>query len=91
MNSNRESYKRLAILAEVIVLIAVFAGIYGYLWKTYYEDTILIPFFHLGNVAMMIMYPLMLLVLGKVFGVFKVAVASRVDMVFSNIFNLLEQ
>ena len=82
----RDRYKRMVIFAEVIVLLFVFTAIYAYLWNTLYESVVLIPFFRRGNWAMIAMYPIMLLVFGKLFGIFNVAVARRVDMVFSNVF-----
>ena len=57
---------------------AVFTLMYAYLWNHLYANTILLPLFR-GNVAMVWIYPLMLLVFGKLFGVFHVAVARRVD------------
>ncbi|MBQ9032548.1 MAG: sugar transferase [Parasporobacterium sp.] len=71
---------------EVLILLIVFTLLYAYLWNTLYEGVILIPFFRRGNWAMIAMYPLMLLVFGKIFGIYKVAVARRVDMIFSNVF-----
>ena len=82
----RDRYKRMVIFAEVIVILLVFTALYAYLWDTLYEDVILIPFFRRGNWAMIAMYPLLLIVFGKIFGLFHVAVARRVDMVFSNVF-----
>ena len=85
----RERYKRLAIFAEVIILIAIFSLMFAYLWNSQYENMIQVPFFRRGNWAMVWIYPLMLLIFGKLFGIFNVAVARRVDMMFSNIFNVL--
>ena len=83
----RDRYKRMVIFFEVIILLAVFTALYSYLWNTLYESVVLIPFFRRGNWAMVAMYPILLLVFGKIFGVFHVAVARRVDMIFSNVFN----
>lgn len=83
----RDRYKRMVIFFEVIILLAAFTALYSYLWNTLYESVVLIPFFRRGNWAMVAMYPILLLVFGKIFGVFHVAVARRVDMIFSNVFN----
>ncbi|MCF0228432.1 MAG: exopolysaccharide biosynthesis polyprenyl glycosylphosphotransferase [Parasporobacterium sp.] len=85
----KERCKRLIIFLEVMVLIGIMTGMYAYLWSTYYEGSVLIPFFRRGNVAMVWIYPIMLLIFGKLFGIFNAAVATRVDMVFSNVFNAL--
>ena len=77
----------MVIFFEVIILLAVFTALYSYLWNTLYESVVLIPFFRRGNWAMVAMYPILLLVFGKIFGIFHVAVARRVDMIFSNVFN----
>ena len=82
----RDRYKRMIMFTEVLILLIVFTLLYAYLWNTLYEGVILIPFFRRGNWAMIAMYPLMLLVFGKIFGIYKVAVARRVDMIFSNVF-----
>ena len=79
----------MVIFAEVILLLAVYTLLYAYLWNTLYENSIRIPFFRRGNIAMIFAYPLMLMVFGKIFGIYNGAVARRVDMVFSNVFNVL--
>ncbi len=76
----------MVIFAEVIVLLLIYTIFYTYLWGTLYEGAVLIPFVAKGNWAMILMYPLMLLVFGKIFGIFHVATARRVDMVFSIVF-----
>lgn len=83
----RDRYKRMVVFAEVLILLSIFTALYAYLWTNLYEDMILIPFFRRGNWAMIWIYPLMLMVFGKLYGIYNVAVARRVDMVFSNVFN----
>ena len=89
MITDREQYKRLTIFLEVIVLLTIHTLLYVYVWKNYYMSSIQIPFARRGNLAMVSVYPIMLLVFGKLFGVFKVAIARKVDMICSNIFNVL--
>lgn len=72
--------------AEVVVLLLIFTAFYTYLWGTLYESAVYVPFFEKGNWAMIFMYPFMLLVFGKIFGIFHLATASRVDLFFSNVF-----
>ena len=75
--------------SEVIVLLMIDTIFYTYLWGSLYESAVYIPFVERGNWAMIFMYPLMLLVFGKIFGLYHVAVSTRVDMVFSNVFTTL--
>ncbi len=63
--------------------------LFAYLWETKYEYRVYLPFFRRGNWAVIIVYPIMLIVFGKIFGIFNLATARRVDMVFSNIFTCL--
>lgn len=79
----------MVIFAEVMLLLLVFSLLYAYLWNSLYEESIQIPFFRRGNWAMIFAYPFMLMVFGKLFGIYNAAVARRVDMIFSNVFNVL--
>ncbi len=89
LNVKRDKYKRLIIFIETIILIAAFTVLFAYLWETKYEYRVYLPFFRRGNWAVIIVYPIMLIVFGKIFGIFNLATARRVDMVFSNIFTCL--
>ena len=86
LDVKRDKYKRLIIFVETVILIAAFTILFAYLWETRYEDRVYMPFFRRGNWAVIIVYPIILLVIGKIFGIFNLATARRVDMVFSNIF-----
>ncbi len=89
LNVKRDKYKRLIIFIETIILIAASTVLFAYLWETKYEYRVYLPFFRRGNWAVIIVYPIMLIVFGKIFGIFNLATARRVDMVFSNIFTCL--
>ena len=71
------------------MLFAIFTLMFAHLWTKEYAAAIIVPFAGRGNPSMVWIYMLMLLIFGKLFGVFNVAVARRVDMIFSNLFNLL--
>lgn len=85
----REPYKRLIVFAEVAVLFAVHTLIFGILWNGQYKDSIELPFFGRGNWAMVAIYPILMLIFGKLFGVFRLASARFADTLFSHIATLL--
>ena len=82
-NEGREPYKRLIVFTEVIVLVAVHSLLFAILWNSQYKESIELPFFRRGNWAMIAIYPIMLLVVGKIFGLFRLAAARIADMILS--------
>lgn len=88
-NEGREPYKRLIVFAEVIILVAVHSILFAFLWNSQYKESIELPFFRRGNWAMIAIYPLMMLILGKVFGIFRLAAARISDMIFSYLATLI--
>ena len=85
----REPYKRLIVFTEVIILLAVHTVLFAILWNTLYKDSIELPFFRRGNWAMIAIYPILMLVIGKIFGIFKVVESRMVDMVIAQLTMLL--
>ncbi|MBR5931826.1 MAG: exopolysaccharide biosynthesis polyprenyl glycosylphosphotransferase [Lachnospiraceae bacterium] len=81
----REPYKRLIVFTEVIILLAVHTVLFAILWNSQYKESIELPFFRRGNWAMIAIYPILMLLVGKLFGIFKLAVARTVDTIFSHI------
>ncbi|MBO4687673.1 MAG: hypothetical protein J5636_04100, partial [Clostridiales bacterium] len=81
----REPYKRLIVFTEVIILLAVHTVLFALLWNKLYKESIELPFFRRGNWAMIAIYPILMLLIGKIFGIFRMAVARTVDMFFSHI------
>ena len=81
----REPYKRLIVFTEVIILLAVHTVLFALLWNRLYKESIELPFFRRGNWAMIAIYPILMLLIGKLFGIFRLAVARRVDMFFSHL------
>ena len=84
----REPYKRLIVFTEVIILLAVHTVLFAILWNKLYKESIELPFFRRGNWAMIAIYPILMLIIGKIFGIFRMAVARTVDMFFSHIATL---
>lgn len=85
----REPYKRLIVFIEVIVLLAIHTVIFAILWNGQYKNSIEVPFFRRGNWAMIAIYPILMLIFGKLFGIFRLASARFADTLFSNIATLL--
>lgn len=82
-NEGREPYKRLIVFIEVIILVAVHSILFAILWNGQYKESIELPFFRRGNWAMIAIYPILMLAIGKVFGIFRLAMARIADMIIS--------
>ena len=82
-NEGREPYKRLIVFTEVIILVAAHSILFAILWNSQYKESIELPFFRRGNWAMIAIYPILMLALGKVFGIFRLAMARVADLILS--------
>ena len=82
-NEGREPYKRLIVFTEVIILVAAHSILFAILWNGQYKESIELPFFRRGNWAMIAIYPILMLALGKVFGIFRLAMARVADLILS--------
>ncbi|MCF0142250.1 MAG: sugar transferase, partial [Parasporobacterium sp.] len=89
MAIDKDQYKRITIFFEILILIAIHTVIYAIMWEKLYMDTIQLPFFRRGNWAMIALYPIIVLIINKILGGFRVATARKMDLVFSQVFSAL--
>ncbi len=89
MGNRREQYKRSLIAAEVIILLAIHTALYVILWNNIYHERFVTQYFRRGYWVIVAAYPFLLLVFGKMFGLFKIASARMSDLIFSNIITTL--
>ncbi len=68
----RYKYKKFLIFFESILLLTIETTIFGYIWYTHYIDYIQLSFYRRGNYAVIGSYTLILLLITKLYGGFKI-------------------
>ncbi len=85
---NRERYKRLIIFLSSVVIMAIQAGIFMYIWYNVFDE-IGSNYFYRGNYVLVIIYVLLLFVFYKLYGGFKVGRLRLISMLYSQIFSVI--
>ena len=81
---NRERYKRLLIFMSSVVIMALQAGIFMYIWYVIFED-IGSNYFYRGNLVLVLLYLILLFLFYKIYGGFKVGRLRLLNMLYSQI------
>ena len=84
-----EKYKRLIKVIFSVVLIAMLAGIYGFIWTGWYNKIIWAPFFRRGNWMMIFIYAILLIFFMNTYGGFKVGFLKKGNLIYSQILSVL--
>ena len=85
---NRERYKRLLIFLSSVIIMALQAGIFMYIWFNIFDD-IGSNYFHRGNFVLVTIYVLLLFLFYKIYGGFKVGRLRLFSMLYSQIFAVI--
>ncbi len=79
---NRERYKRLLIFLSSVIIMAIQAGIFMYVWFNVYEGKG--PnFYNRGNFVLVIIYTVLLYLFYKIYGGFKLGHLRLLSMLYS--------
>lgn len=81
-------YKRIIKCLSSALIVALEAGIYGYVWTVYYNRIIAAPFWRRGNWLMVAVYVILLLFFEQTYGGFKVGFYKKWNVIYSQILSL---
>ena len=81
-------YKRIIKCLSSAIIVALEAGIYGYVWTVYYNRIIAAPFWRRGNWLMVAVYVILLLFFEQTYGGFKVGFYKKWNVIYSQILSL---
>lgn len=82
-------YKRIIKCLSSALIVAIEAGIYGYVWTVYYNRIISAPFWRRGNWLMVAVYVILLLFFEQTYGGFKVGFYKKWNVIYSQILSLV--
>lgn len=85
----RYRYKKLLIFFECVLLLAIETALFAYIWYSHYIDYIQLSFWRRGNYAVIGSYTLILFLITKLYGGFKVGYLRVMDVLYSQILALL--
>lgn len=85
----RYQYKKLLISFESMLLLAIETALFAYIWYSHYIDYIQLSFWRRGNYAVIGSYTLILFLITKLYGGFKVGYLRVMDVLYSQILALL--
>ena len=86
---DRDQYKRLYSLFSAVVLLGILTASFGWVWYSFYSDTILLPFYRRGNWVMIGIYAVLILLFSNVFGGLKTGYLKRTDTFYSQSLSML--
>ena len=81
-------YKRIIKCLSSAVIVALEAGIYGFVWTMHYNKIIAAPFWRRGNWLMIAIYMILLLFFEQTYGGFKVGFYKKWNVIYSQILSL---
>ena len=81
-------YKRIIKCLSSAVIVALEAGIYGFVWTMHYNKIIVAPFWRRGNWLMIAIYMILLLFFEQTYGGFKVGFYKKWNVIYSQILSL---
>lgn len=81
---NLEQYKRLVRIASCLILFLIEMFMYYYVWRTYYNPLMQIPYYRLGNWMMFGVYGIVLLIFSYIYGGMNVGVSKIFNLIYSH-------
>lgn len=85
----KEQYKHLLNYGANLISLAVEAGLFAYIWYTYYSESIFLPFYRRGNWAVIGFYVLLIFFFTKVFGGYNIGYMRMTDIALSHVLSIL--
>lgn len=85
----RYQYKKLLILFESMLLLTIETSLFAYIWYSHYINYIQLSFYRRGNYAVIGSYTLIVFLITKLYGGFKVGYLRVMDVLYSQILALL--
>jgi exopolysaccharide biosynthesis polyprenyl glycosylphosphotransferase len=84
-----DQYKRIIVFLTVLLVIFLQAALFWVLWHDFYNKIIYQPFFRRGSWVMVATYTLLLAILTKVYGGYRIGYYKKSDVIFSQILGIV--
>lgn len=81
--------KRILMRLYSLILVAVVGGAFGFLWNSYYNSTIVRPFFYYGNLLLVAVYSVVFVLFTRSFGGFKIGYYKALGLIGSLIISVV--
>lgn len=87
---NKDQYKKSIMFLSSLIMVAIYTGIFAYVWLFYYNNREIPWGFHKrGNWVLLLIYVLLILVVTKIYNAFKVGHMKLADTVYSHLLSML--
>ncbi|RDY31678.1 exopolysaccharide biosynthesis polyprenyl glycosylphosphotransferase [Lachnotalea glycerini] len=86
---NKEQFKRLVIFVEMAALIALEALVFWIVWTNYYNHKIPLPYWRRGHWVVVILYVLLMYLISRIYGGFKIGYLRLSDVIYSQILSMI--
>ena len=70
--NNKERFKRILMFIAALIIVFVFSESYSFVWHNYYNNDMLDPFWHNGNILMILIYAFVYIAFTKSFSGFRI-------------------
>ena len=87
---SKDQYKKSIMFLSSLIMVAVYTGIFSYVWLFYYNNREIVwGFYKRGNWVLVLIYVLLILVVTKVYNAFKISHMKLSDTVYSHLLSML--
>lgn len=88
-NKERERFKRILIFIAALIIVFAFSKSYSFVWNNYYNNDMLDPFWHNGNILMVILYIVVYISFTKSFNGFRIGYSRWTGLLGSQVLGIL--
>ncbi|MBR6968230.1 MAG: sugar transferase [Ruminococcus sp.] len=89
MNKNKDLYKRFITFVSGILLLAMLAGVFAFVWYRNYSKEIVLPYYRRGNWVLICIYAILIWLFFRIYGGFKLGYLKKTDMLYSQMISML--
>ena len=87
--NNRERFKRILMFIAALIIVFVFSESYSFVWNNYYNSDMLDPFWHNGNILMVMIYAIVYIAFTKSFSGFRIGYFRWSGLLGSQVLSIL--
>lgn len=90
MKKSKEQYKKTISFLATFLMMAIYTGIFAYMWFSYYNNKeIAWGFYNRGNWLLLLIYVLLIAVVSRVYNAFAVNYKKVADVIYSQVLTML--
>jgi len=88
-NKERERFKRILMFIAAFIIVFAFSKSYSFVWNNYYNSDMLDPFWHNGNILMVLLYIFVYITFNKSFNGFRIGYSKWTGLLGSQTLAIL--